>query len=127
MDKPTYEQLETEIVRLRQGYWDARKIMGFDNHGDETPAALASDIVKLMNRDAKDMRHDYDESIKEYSEVEAKLGAIYASEVIERQLRQLRYKGVWFTPCSKSTYDFIKSRDECETRELIVRPTRGDQ
>lgn len=53
-----------EVARLRQGYWEARAIMGFDNDGDSTPAAFASDFVALMLDDARSMRADYDEALE---------------------------------------------------------------
>ena len=58
-----WNRMFSEAERLRQGYWDARAIMGFDNDGDPTPLAVSSDFVALMLSDARDMRRDYDESL----------------------------------------------------------------
>lgn len=60
-----YEAMCIEVDRLRQGIWDARAIMGFDNDGNPTPRALVSDIVQLLLGDARSMREDYDAALSE--------------------------------------------------------------
>ncbi len=60
------ERAEAENERLKQAYWEARAIMGFDNHGDPTPAALVYPaIADLMKRDAEEMRRDYDAALRQ--------------------------------------------------------------
>jgi len=69
---------EAEISELRQGYWDARAVMGFDNGGDPTPRAVTSSFAAMMKADAKSMRRDYDESLRESDVAESRLAAANA-------------------------------------------------
>jgi hypothetical protein len=48
------DDLADECVRLRQGLWDVAKVCGADTDGDDTPAALVSDIVEFTRRAAED-------------------------------------------------------------------------
>jgi hypothetical protein len=66
-------EVTTKLEELRQGYWDARAVMGFDNDGDPTPRAITSSLTALMASDAKSMRDDYDESLRESDRAESRL------------------------------------------------------
>lgn len=58
-----YADHAAEVAALKQAYWEARAILGFDNDGDPTPAALTfPTIPDLMRRDAAEFRKDYDEA-----------------------------------------------------------------
>lgn len=62
-DEASVAGLVSEVNRLKQAIWDARAIMGFDNDGDPTPAALTHPpIADLCIRDATEFRKDYDEA-----------------------------------------------------------------
>lgn len=56
--------LLAEVERLRQGIWDAYRILGFDTDGDATPATLTSDIVALIVGAATEHRADYDAALQ---------------------------------------------------------------
>lgn len=66
------EDRTKEHEQLRQAVWDARAIMGFDNDGDPTPAAVV-DLHRLVLTDAQDMRDRDDEAIASYEALEARL------------------------------------------------------
>jgi len=59
------DRLRRECLRLRQGLWDCGIIAGMDTDGDDTPAALVSDIVPLIKGVVKDLRECYNEALKE--------------------------------------------------------------
>lgn len=57
---------EQKVAELRQAYWEARAIMGFDNDGNPTPDALVyPSLPDLMKRDAMEMRGDYDAALNQ--------------------------------------------------------------
>lgn len=54
------------VRELKQAYWEARAILGFDNDGDPTPDALTHPpFPELMRRDATEFRKDYDDACDE--------------------------------------------------------------
>lgn len=59
------EALRAECIRLRQGLWECYKISGADTDGDETPAALVSDIVYVVIDAVQDLRKCYDEACEQ--------------------------------------------------------------
>lgn len=65
------DALAAEVLRYRQAIWDARALMGFDNDGNPTPAALAyPHLADMLLRDAAEFRKDYDQACSEADEVE---------------------------------------------------------
>lgn len=65
------DALAAEVERYRQAIWDARALMGFDNDGDPTPAAVTyPHLADMLLRDAAEFRKDYDEACSEAAEAE---------------------------------------------------------
>jgi hypothetical protein len=60
---------------LRQAHWDARAAAGFDNDGDPTPRAVASDFAALIRSDWRSMQESLDESRAESDAAESALAS----------------------------------------------------
>jgi hypothetical protein len=71
---------------LRQAHWDARAAAGFDNDGDPTPRAVASDFAALIRSDWRSMQESLDESRAESDAAESALASA-RSEALEEAAR----------------------------------------
>lgn len=56
MNAPKFEV--KPVTTERQALWDIYEILGFDTDGDPTPAAVASDLCKLVVDAAREFRAD---------------------------------------------------------------------
>jgi hypothetical protein len=71
---------------LRQAHWDGRAAAGFDNDGDPTPRAVASDFAALIRSDWRSMQESLDESRAESDAAESALASA-RSEALEEAAR----------------------------------------
>lgn len=51
-----------ELDAARQALWDVYGILGFDQDGDPTPAAVG-DLGEMVRRAAREFRQDYDTAL----------------------------------------------------------------
>jgi hypothetical protein len=56
---------EAKVTYLLQALWDVYGILGFDQDGDATPAAVKGDLADLVRNAAREARRDYDEALQE--------------------------------------------------------------
>jgi hypothetical protein len=74
------QEAERERDDLRQAHWDARAAAGFDNDGDPTPRAVASDFAALIRSDWRSMQESLDESRAESDAAESALASSLDAE-----------------------------------------------